>query len=97
MKRKFQYTLWIYIFNPGCLKLPINLADKPSEMVSRIAANSKEQARGTAQIGDALTKIEKVTQSNSASAQETTESASSMTSQIQSTRQHLEDLVSVRS
>jgi methyl-accepting chemotaxis protein len=66
-----------------------------SEMVSRIAANSKEQARGIAQIGDALTKIEKVTQSNAASAQQTAESASSMTSQIQNTRQHLEDLVSV--
>jgi methyl-accepting chemotaxis protein len=66
-----------------------------SQMVSRIAANSKEQARGIAQIGEALTKIEKVTQSNAASAQETAESASSMAAQIQSTRQHLEDLVSV--
>lgn len=66
-----------------------------SELVSRIAANSKEQARGISHIGDALNKIEKVTQSNAASAQETAESASSMVVQIQSSRQHLDDLVSV--
>jgi methyl-accepting chemotaxis protein len=66
-----------------------------SEMVSRIAANSKEQARGISQIGDALTKMEKVTQSNASSAQETAQSASDMAAQIQNTRRHLEDLVSV--
>lgn len=66
-----------------------------SEMVSRIAANSKEQSRGISRIGEALNKIEKVTQSNAASAQETAESASSMTAQIQNTREHLDNLVSV--
>ncbi len=66
-----------------------------SEMVSRIAENSTEQAKGITRIGDALGKIEKVTQSNASNAQQTAVSASQMTSQIESTRRHLEDLVSV--
>ena len=66
-----------------------------SEMVSQIAVNSNEQARGISHIGDALSKIEKVTQSNSASAQDTAESATSMAAQIQSTREHLDQLVCV--
>jgi methyl-accepting chemotaxis protein len=66
-----------------------------SQLVSQIATNSKEQALGISQIGDALTKMEKVTQSNAANAQQTAESASTMTAQVQNTRQHLEQLVSV--
>jgi methyl-accepting chemotaxis protein len=66
-----------------------------SQMVSQIAANSEEQSRGISVIGEALTKMEKVTQSNAANAQQTAESASTMTVQVQNTRQHLEQLVLV--
>lgn len=66
-----------------------------SRMVSQIASNSRQQAGDISKIGEALTKIESVTQNNAASARETAESASSMTVQVENTRQHLDELVSV--
>jgi methyl-accepting chemotaxis protein len=65
------------------------------EAVSQIATNSKEQAKRISQVGEALSKIEKVTQSNAANAQETAECASSMTVQIQNSLECLDHLVAV--
>jgi methyl-accepting chemotaxis protein len=64
-------------------------------VVSQIAASSQEQATGVAHIGEALARIEKVTQNNAASAQQTAEDASAMTRQVHTTREHLEQLVAV--
>jgi methyl-accepting chemotaxis protein len=63
--------------------------------VSEIAANSETQSRGIQTIGQAISRLEKVTQNNVANAQQTAESASAMTSQVERTRYHLEELVAV--
>jgi hypothetical protein len=66
-----------------------------SQVVSQIAASSDEQARGVRHIGTAISRIEKVTQSNVANAQGTADSASEMSAQVQLTRSHLDELVAV--
>lgn len=65
-----------------------------SQMVSLIATNSIEQSEGISRIETALRRIEQVTNSNATSARDTAESASSMMRQIESTRHHLDRLVS---
>ncbi len=66
-----------------------------STVVTQIAASSEEQARGVSNIGTAIQRIEKVTQNNVANAQETADAASEMSAQMQTTRQHLDELVAV--
>jgi len=66
-----------------------------SQMVSQIASSSEEQARGVTQIGEAIARMETVTQNNAANAQQTAESASEMINQVEATRKHLEELVAV--
>jgi methyl-accepting chemotaxis protein len=65
------------------------------QVVSQIAASSEEQARGVAHIGQAIARIEAVTQNNAANAQHTAENADAMTAQVETTRQHLSQLVAV--
>ena len=66
-----------------------------SEVVTQIAASSDEQSRGITNIGQAISRIQSVTQSNAANAQQTAQAADDMTAQMQTTREHLEELVSV--
>jgi methyl-accepting chemotaxis protein len=66
-----------------------------SQMVSRIANNSQEQAKGISLIGEALNKMEAVTKRNASSARDTAEATTSMAAQIQSTRTHMDEMVSV--
>lgn len=66
-----------------------------SEKVAQIAASSDEQARGVAHIGEAIARMEAVTQNNVANAQQTAEAASEMGTQVQTTRHHLDELVAV--
>lgn len=66
-----------------------------SKVVSMIAANSTEQARGVQQIGQAIGRMERVTNNNTANARQTAESASAVTEQVKVTRKHLEELVAV--
>jgi methyl-accepting chemotaxis protein len=66
-----------------------------SQAVAEIAASSEEQSRGIANIGQAISRIESVTQNNVANAQRTAESASEMSRQVETTRTHIEELVSV--
>jgi methyl-accepting chemotaxis protein len=66
-----------------------------SEVVSQIAASSEQQARGVTIIGQALSRMENVTQSNAANAQQTAQSAAAVTAQVQTTRKHLNELVDV--
>ena len=66
-----------------------------SKVVTQIAASSREQARGVGQIGEAIMRIEKVTQNNVANAQETAEAAAGMTAQMENTRKHLHKLVAI--
>jgi methyl-accepting chemotaxis protein len=66
-----------------------------SQVVSQIAAGSETQTRGIQTIGQAISRLEKVTQNNAANAQQTAESANAMTSQVERTRYHLDELVTV--
>lgn len=66
-----------------------------SRIVSQIAASSGEQARGVSQIGQAITRIEALSQRNVSNATQTAEGAAVMTSQVQNTRKYLEELVGV--
>jgi len=66
-----------------------------SQVVSQIASSSEEQARGVQQIGGAISRIEAVTRSNVANAEKTAEAASAMSGQLQTTRQHVDELVAV--
>jgi methyl-accepting chemotaxis protein len=65
------------------------------QVVSQIAASSAEQARGVEHIGQAIARIEAVTQNNAANAQQTAENAEAMISQVETTRHHLHELVAV--
>jgi methyl-accepting chemotaxis protein len=69
--------------------------EQGGEVVSQIAASSATQTRGIQTIGQAISRLEKVTQNNAANAQQTAESASAMTSQVERTRYHLQELVDV--
>ena len=66
-----------------------------SDVVTQIAASSEEQARGVGHIGQAISRIEKVTQNNVNNAHQTADAASEMNNQVQATRHHLAELVAV--
>jgi methyl-accepting chemotaxis protein len=66
-----------------------------TEIVSQIASSSDEQARGIVNIGQAIIRIESLTQRNVANAQQTAEGASGMALQAENTRKYLEELVAV--
>lgn len=66
-----------------------------SEVIAEISTSSKEQARGVAAIEQAILRIDQVTQHTVANTHRTVEAAASMSDQIQRTRQHLGELVTV--
>jgi len=66
-----------------------------TQVVSQIASSSDEQAKGITNIGQAIIRIESLTQRNVAQAQQTAEGASEMTSQVENTRRYLDELVAV--
>ncbi|NLI80796.1 MAG: hypothetical protein GX443_03810 [Deltaproteobacteria bacterium] len=72
---------------------------KVGELVSEIAAASREQAQGIDQINRAVSEMDKVTQSNAASAEESASAAEAMRSQAEGLLKYvgeLEGLVCVR-
>jgi methyl-accepting chemotaxis protein len=66
-----------------------------TEIVSQIAASSGEQARGITNIGQAIARIESLTQRNVSNAQQTADGAAAMSSQVENTRRYLDELVDV--
>lgn len=66
-----------------------------TQIVSHIAASSAEQAHGIAAIGQAINRIESLTQRNVSNAARTADGASAMTSQVARTRKYLDDLMAV--
>jgi hypothetical protein len=62
------------------------------KVVSEIAVTSEEQARGVTHIGQAIARIESVTQNNSANARKTADAASAMLGYANATRESLEEL-----
>lgn len=69
--------------------------EENGSMVAQIAASSQEQARGVTHIGQSILRIGQVTQNNVANATKTAQAASTMSGQMQRTRQHLDELVTV--
>lgn len=65
------------------------------EVVGRIAATSQDQSRGVESIGQAMCRIQTVTQNNAEHAQQTAQSASQMADQVRTTRTYLGELVEV--
>jgi methyl-accepting chemotaxis protein len=66
-----------------------------TQIVSQIASSSVEQSRGIAVIGQAIKRIESLTQRNVSNSQQTADGASAMISQIENTRKYLDELVAV--
>jgi methyl-accepting chemotaxis protein len=66
-----------------------------SRVMSQIAASSDEQARGITNIGQAINRIELLTQNNAANAHKTAEAAGAMGSQVTATRKHIDELVAL--
>ena len=63
--------------------------------MSHIAASSAEQSRGITAIGQAISRMEALTQRNVTNAERTADGASAMTAQVESARKYLDDLVGV--
>lgn len=66
-----------------------------TQIVSHIASSSAEQAVGIAAINKAITRIGSLTERNVTNAERTADGASAMTSQVESTRNYLDELVAV--
>ena len=62
-------------------------------LVSAIATNSEEQARGVRQIGEAIARMQMVTQNNAANAHETAAGNADVLREIEATRSYLDELV----
>lgn len=69
--------------------------DSSGTVVTQIAASSQEQAIGIAHVGEAISRIGQVTDNNVANAKRTAQAAGLMSQHVQTTRQHLEELVAV--
>ncbi|MGD0299863.1 MAG: methyl-accepting chemotaxis protein, partial [Bryobacteraceae bacterium] len=66
-----------------------------SQAVTKIATSSDEQSRGITNIGEAISRIQSVTQNNASNAHQTAEAAANMSTQVETTRRHLDELVEV--
>jgi methyl-accepting chemotaxis protein len=66
-----------------------------SRTVAQIASGSREQAIGVNHITEAIARIGQVTQKNVKNANRTAQAASAMSQQVESTRDHLNQLVAV--
>jgi methyl-accepting chemotaxis protein/methyl-accepting chemotaxis protein-1 (serine sensor receptor) len=67
-------------------------ADKAKALINEVRVGSEEQARGVEQIAKAMTQMEQVTQTSSASAQQAASAGESMSVQAKTMRQVAEDL-----
>jgi methyl-accepting chemotaxis protein len=70
-------------------------AKKIGELVGEIAAASKEQAQGLGQINTAMSQMDRLTQTNAATAEETASAAEEMNGQAQHMKRFVGDLTTV--
>ena len=68
-------------------------ASKVAELLAEIAAASKEQSQGIAQVNTAMGDVDKVTQQNAATAEESTAAVVELTSQAGQMKSMVEDLL----
>ncbi|MDD5154639.1 MAG: Cache 3/Cache 2 fusion domain-containing protein [Desulfovibrionales bacterium] len=71
----------------------IEKANKVKELVSEIAVASREQAQGIDQINKAVAEMDKVTQQNTANAEESASASETMSAQAQEMKNLIVDLV----
>ena len=64
-------------------------------LVAEIAAAAKEQAQGIRQVGDAMTQMDKVTQGNASSAEQTSSAAEELNAQARLLQDNVEQLRSL--
>jgi methyl-accepting chemotaxis protein len=64
-----------------------------TDVVNQITVSSEEQARGVANIGQAISRMQKMTLQNAADARQAASAASAMTAQVVRTRDFVENLV----
>jgi methyl-accepting chemotaxis protein len=70
-------------------------AAKVSDLVAEIAAASNEQAQGISQINTAVTELDKVTQNNAASAEESASAAEEMSAQAETMKGMVAELAAM--
>jgi methyl-accepting chemotaxis protein len=68
-------------------------ASKMNELVSEIATSSKEQSQGLAQVGNAMTQMDGVTQANAGSAEETASASEEMKAQSTTMLENVNELL----
>jgi methyl-accepting chemotaxis protein len=70
----------------------VTKARQVDELVAEIAAASKEQSQGIVQVNAAVSQMDKVTQSNAANAEETSNAAEELNAQAETLRAAVKDL-----
>ncbi len=63
------------------------------ELAGEVATASQEQSQGIAQVNTAVTQMDKVTQSNAATAEESAAAAKELTAQAESVKEAVADLL----
>jgi methyl-accepting chemotaxis protein len=70
-------------------------SSKVGELVSEIAAASNEQAQGIEQVNTAVTEMDRVTQSNAATAEESASASEEMSAQAQEMKAMVDELIAL--
>jgi len=73
----------------------VEISGKISKLIDEIAAASQEQAQGISQVSKAVAEMDKVTQKNTANAQESASAAVEMNTQAERLKGFVKDLVAV--
>jgi methyl-accepting chemotaxis protein len=71
----------------------VGKARQVDEMAGEVAAASQEQSQGISQVNTAVTEMDKVTQSNAASAEESASAAEEMTAQAEALKEAVTELL----
>ena len=71
----------------------VGKARQVDEMAGEVAAASQEQSQGISQVNTAVTQMDKVTQSNAASAEESASAAEEMTAQAEALKEAVAELL----
>jgi len=71
----------------------VGKARQVDEMAGEVAAASQEQSQGIAQVNTAITQMDKVTQSNAASAEESASAAEELTAQAEALKEAVAELL----
>ncbi len=79
----------------GAFRENVKISDKVGQLIDEIAAASREQAQGIAQIGKAVAEMDKVIQQTAANAEESASASEEMNAQAQQMKNHVGMLVEI--